>query len=54
MEEFTEEFDVLQARRKAAIEKLKAAADPAETARLREELAEIERAIGDLGEDEAF
>jgi hypothetical protein len=54
MEEFTEEFAALEARRKAALEKLQAATDPDEISRLQDELLQIEAAIAALGEDEAY
>ncbi|MBV8472130.1 MAG: hypothetical protein JO234_01830 [Hyphomicrobiales bacterium] len=56
MEEFTEEFDALEARRKAALEKLRAAtvaADQDEIRRWEYELSQIEAAIAALGEEDA-
>jgi hypothetical protein len=54
MEEFTEEFAALEARRNAALEKLRAATDPDEVKRLQAELSQIEAAIAALGEEDAF
>jgi predicted nucleic acid-binding Zn-ribbon protein len=53
MEEFTEEFAVLEARRKAALEKLQAATDPTEIKQLQDELAQIDSAFTTLGEEDA-
>jgi hypothetical protein len=53
MEEFTEEYAVLEARRNAALEKLRTATDPAEIKRLQDELAQIEAAVDALGEEDA-
>jgi predicted nucleic acid-binding Zn-ribbon protein len=54
MEEFTEEFDALEARRKAALEKLRTVTDATEINQLKAELSQIESAIAELGEEEAF
>ncbi|HEY1941426.1 MAG TPA: hypothetical protein VGH40_04820 [Roseiarcus sp.] len=54
MEEFTEEFAALEARRNAALEKLRAATDPDEIKRLQDELLQIEAAITALGDEEAY
>jgi predicted nucleic acid-binding Zn-ribbon protein len=53
MEEFTEEFAALEARRKAALEKLRVATDQAEIKQLRDELAQIDSAFITLGEEDA-
>ena len=53
MEEFTEEFAALEARRKAALEKLLGATDPTEIKRLQDELVEIDSAFATLGEEDA-
>jgi hypothetical protein len=53
MEEFTEEFAVLEARRKAALEKLQAATDPIQIKQQQDELAEIDSAFITLGEEDA-
>ena len=54
MEEFTEEFAALEARRNAALEKLRAATDPDEIKRLQDELLQNRAAIAALGEEDAF
>jgi hypothetical protein len=53
MEEFTLEFDALEARRKAALEKLRTTTDPTEIKRLQDELADIDSAFATLGEEDA-
>lgn len=53
MEEFTEEFAVLEARRNAVIEQMRDAADPVEIRRLQDELLQIDAAIAALGEEDA-
>jgi hypothetical protein len=42
-----------EARRNAALEKLRTATDPAEIKRLQDELAQIEAAVDALGEEDA-
>jgi hypothetical protein len=53
MEEFTAEFAALEARRIAALEKLRTATDPSEIGRLQDELIQIESAMEALGEEDA-
>jgi hypothetical protein len=53
MEEFTEEFAALEARRKAALEKLRVAIDPTEIKQLQDELVQIDSAFATLGEEDA-
>jgi len=53
MEEFTLEFDALEARRKAALEKLRTTTDQNEIRRLQDELVEIDSAFATLGEEDA-
>jgi hypothetical protein len=53
MEEYTEEFTALEARRIAALEKLRETKDPHEIRRLQAELAQIDSAIEALGEEDA-
>jgi allophanate hydrolase subunit 1 len=53
MEEFTLEFDALEARRKAALEKLRTTTDQNEIKRLQDELVEIDSAFATLGEEDA-
>jgi len=53
MEEFTEEFAALEARRNVALENLRAATDPDEIRRLQNELLQIDAAIATLGEEDA-
>jgi len=53
MEEFTEEYAALEARRKAALEKLRTVTNPADIIRLQDELSQIDSAIAELGEEDA-
>jgi hypothetical protein len=52
MEEYTGEFAALEARRVAALEKLRNTSDPAEIKRLQNELREIDMATKELGEED--
>ncbi len=52
MEEYTGELAALEARRTAALEKLRTASDPAEIKRLQDELREIDLATRELGEED--
>lgn len=53
MEEYTQELEALEARRKRATENLRVATDPNERKRLQDELAQIEEATAALGEEDA-
>jgi hypothetical protein len=53
MEEFTREFEALEARRKALAETLRNATDPSEIKRLQDELLQIDVVIAALGEEDA-
>jgi hypothetical protein len=53
MEEFSEEYAVLEARRLAAVEKLQKTTDASETKRLQDELSQIDAAFTALGEEDA-